>query len=1080
MNSLIDLALSRSRLVLAALVLLLLAGWVTWLEIPKEAEPDVRIPIIYVSMVHQGISPEDAERLLVRPMEQELRGVEGIKEMRATAYEGGAFVLLEFEAGFNAAKALSDVREKVDIAKPELPTETEEPVVHEVNLSLFPVLVVTISGEAGERALLRLARDLRDRIESVPEVLEARIVGTRDELVEVLIDPIRVESYGLSADQVIQQVTRSNQIIAAGSLDTGQGRFAVKLPGLFARVADILDLPLIVDGDRAVRVRDVAEVRRTFKDREAYARVDGAPTVVLEVSKRTGTNIIETIERVRAVVEAERANWPAGIKVGYSQDKSETIRQMLGDLENNLAVAVVLVLVIVLATLGWRTTTLVAVAVPGSFLAGILMLAGMGLTVNIVVLFGLIFAAGNVVDGAIVVTEYADARMAEGMPRREAYSLAARRMAWPIISSTATQLAAFLPLLFWPGVVGEFMKFLPISQFVTMAAALMMALVFVPALGALFGKAGGGTASSDAVKAIEAHDLSRQRGFTGAYVRVLDRALRRPGSVLLAAAALLVAVVMLYGAFGKGVEFFPKIEPDRALVLIQARGNLSVREQDALVREVEAAVLELQHEKGEFASIYTRSGKQQQQGGMDLPEDSIGTIQLEFADWQMRRKADAILADIVARTRDLAGIRLEARREEGGPPVGKPIHIQIGARDPELIPPVVERVRRHLDSMTGVRNIEDTRPLPGIQWELEIDRVQAAKFGADVTAVGNVLKLVTNGLKVTEYRPSDSDEEIDISIRYPTEFRTLEQLDRIRVQTEQGLVPISNFVRRSAKPKTGRIERVDQRRVMAVKADVEPGVLADAKMAEIRDWLATQDIDRSVEFRFKGEDEEQKKAADFLSKAFGGAVFLIFLILLAQFNSFYNTALILSAVVMSTFGVLIGLLIAGQPFGIVMSGIGVVALAGIVVANNIVLIDTYDQVRKDGHAPREAILITGAERLRPVLLTALNNVLGLLPLMFGINIDMIGRAVTVDAPSSQWWIQLSQAIVYGLGFATVLTLVLTPCALMLRENAAATLRRWLGRTPTPVPEPVTDAAPIEPRPADWWRKGRQAHGKGRK
>jgi multidrug efflux pump len=889
----------------------------------------------------------------------------------------------------------------------------------------------------------------------------------------VLIDPIRVESYGLSADEVIRQVTRSNQIIAAGSLDTGQGRFAVKLPGLFARVTDILDLPLVVDGDRAVRVRDVAEVRRSFKDREAYARVDGKPAVVLEISKRTGTNIIDTIERVRAVVDGERANWPAGIKVGYSQDKSETIRQMLGDLENNLTVAVVLVLIIVLATLGWRTTTLVAVAVPGSFLAGILMLAGMGLTVNIVVLFGLIFAAGNVVDGAIVVTEYADARMAEGMERREAYSLAARRMAWPIISSTATQLAAFLPLLFWPGVVGEFMKYLPISQFVTMAAALMMALVFVPALGSLIGRAGGGTASSDAVKAIEAHDLSRQRGFTGAYVRVLDKALRRPGSVLLAATGLLVAVVILYGAFGKGVEFFPKIEPDRAMVLIQARGNLSVREQDTLVREVETAVLELQGERGEFASIYTRSGKQTQQGGQDLPEDTIGTIQLEFADWQHRRKADTILADVLARTRDLAGIHLEARREEGGPPVGKPIHIQIGARDPELIAPLVERVRRHVDSMDGVRNVEDTRPLPGIQWELAIDRVQAAKFGADVTAVGNVLKLVTNGLKVTEYRPSDSDEEIDISIRYPVEFRTIEQLDRIRVQTQQGLVPIANFVQRSAMPKTSQIQRVDQRRIMAVKADVAPGVLADQKMAEIRDWLATQDIDRRIDIRFKGEDEEQKKAADFLSKAFAGAIFLIFLILLAQFNSFYNTALILSAVIMSTFGVLIGLLVAGQPFGIVMSGIGVVALAGIVVANNIVLIDTFDQVRKDGHAPREAILITGAERLRPVLLTALNNVLGLLPLMFGVNIDMIGRAVTVDAPSSQWWIQLSQAIVYGLGFATVLTLVLTPCALMLRENAAQRIRRWRGQAPKPARAPANDPGPLEQRPADWWRKGRR-------
>ncbi|HEX6979692.1 MAG TPA: efflux RND transporter permease subunit [Alphaproteobacteria bacterium] len=1043
MNAILGAAFSRSRFVLASLILLLLAGWTAWVEIPKEAEPDVRIPIIYVSMIHQGISPEDAERLLVRPMEQELRSVEGIKEMRATAYEGGAFVLMEFEAGFNAEKALDDVREKVDQVRPELPEDTEEPTVHEVNLSLFPVLVVTISGDIGERALLRLARELRDRIESIPAILEAKIVGTRDELVEVVIDPLLAESYGLSADKVIAEIARSNQIIAAGSLDTGKGRFAVKVPGLFATVEDILEMPVVAAQDRVVRVREIAEVRRTFKDREAFARVDGKPAVVLEVSKRTGTNIIDTIESVRAVVDAERANWPAGIKVAYSQDKSETIRQMLGDLENNLAVAVVLVLIIVLATLGWRTTTLVAVAVPGSFLTGILMLAGMGLTVNIVVLFGLIFAAGNVVDGAIVVTEYADARMAEGMDRKEAYALAVRRMAWPIISSTATQLAAFLPLLFWPGVVGEFMKYLPISQFVTMAAALMMALVFVPSLGAMFGKAGGGTASSDAVRAIESRDLGRQKGFTGAYVRVLDRALSYPGTVLAAAVLLLLGVTFLYATFGKGVEFFPKIEPDRALIIVEARGNLAIAERDALVHDVERRVLDLQRERGELASIYTRSGKQNQQSGLELPEDTIGVIQLEFADWRTRRRADEILADVLARTRELAGIQVQARKEEGGPPVGKPIHLQVSARDPDLIPPVIERLRNHIDGMEGLRNVEDSRPLPGIQWELRINRAQAAKFGADVTTVGNVLKLVTNGLKVSEYRPIDSDEEIDIVIRYPATYRTLEQLGRIRVQTAQGLVPIANFVERVPKPQTGTIYRVDQQRVMTVKADVQPGVLADAKVEEIRVWLSGQDIDPRVQIRFKGEDEEQKKAADFLSKAFAGAVFLIFLILLAQFNSFYNTALILSAVVMSTFGVLIGLLVAGEPFGIVMSGIGVVALAGIVVANNIVLIDTYEQLRRDGRPPRHALLITGAERLRPVLLTALNNVLGLMPLMFGINVDLIGRAVTVDAPSSQWWVQLSQAIVYGLGFATVLTLVLTPCALMLRENVRA--RSWRRR-----------------------------------
>jgi multidrug efflux pump len=957
---------------------------------------------------------------------------------------------------------LADVREKTDQAKSELPRETKEPTVHEVNLSLFPVLVVSLAGDLEERALLHLARDVRDRIESIPAVLEGRIVGTRDELVEFVIDPMKAESYGLSADEALRLMTRSNLLVAAGALDTGRGRFAVKVPGLFISPADILALPLIARGDRLVRIGDIADVRRGFKDRDARAHMGGRSAVIIEVSKRTGQNIIETIRDVRAVVEAERPNWPDGLVVSYSQDKSKNILDMLADLENNLTLAVVLVLILVLASLGWRSTVLVAVAVPGSFLAGILMLAGMGLTVNIVVLFGLIFAAGNVVDGAIVVTEYADSKMADGMDRREAYALAARRMAWPIISSTATQLAAFLPLLFWPGVVGQFMRYLPISQFVCMVSALLMALIFVPALGAIFGRAGGGTATSDAVRAIHSADLSATHGVTGAYVRLLDLAIRRPATVLLAAIIFLVLIVRLYGVAGRGVEFFPKVEPDRAMVLVHARGNLAVDEQAALVHEVEDRVLALQAERAEMASIYTRAGRQEKNRGQDLPEDAVGVITIEFADWRARRQADDILADILARTRDIPGVIVETRKEEGGPPVGKPLHVQVLASNPDLLAPVVQQIRARIETMTGVRDVEDTLPLPGIQWAFAVDRAQAAKFGADLQSVGNMLRLVTNGLKLTTYRPYDSDEEVDIVVRYPEESRGLAEFDRMRIKTDAGVVPISNFVERVAEPKTGTVRRSDLKRVLAVKADVEPGVLADDKIRELQAWMNAQTFPPGVELRFKGQDEEQRKAQAFLGKAFMGALFLIFLILLAQFNSFYATFLILSAVVMSTIGVLIGLLVAQQPFGIVMSGIGVVALAGIVVSNNIVLIDTFDNFIKEGMAPRAAILVTGAERMRPVLLTALNNVIGLMPLTFGINVDMLGAEITIDAPSSQWWVQLSQAIVYGMFFSTVLTLVLTPCALMMRANIQ---NWWAKRRGRRRPEAPPDPTPVEPTAA---------------
>ena len=1115
--SFIDAAMQRSRTVIATLLLLLVAGAAAFSAIPKEAEPDVNIPIIYVSMHHDGISPEDAERLLVRPMESELRTIEGVKEMRSTAYQGGANVLLEFEAGFNADSALADVREKVDIAKPELPDDTDEPTVNEVNLSLFPILRVNLSGPVPERTLVRLARDLQDKIEGIPTVLEAKIGGDRDEQVEIVVEPQAIESYGLDAAEVINLLTRSNQLVAAGAIDTGQGRFAIKVPGLFETVEDILGMPVKLNGDAVVRMRDIASVRRTFKDRLTTAHVDGHPAVALEISKRTGSNIIETVDRVRALVDAERANWPPTVAVSYAQDKSVKIRTMLSDLQNNVLSAVLLVMIAVVGALGLRSGILVAIAIPGSFLTGMLVLSLLGLTVNMVVLFSLILAVGMLVDGAIVVTEYADRKRQEGEPTERAYALAARRMAWPIIASTATTLAAFAPLLFWPGVVGEFMKYLPITLIATLSASLLMALVFVPVLGSQFasvtrifivvattlaggglgaalGRSGAGAVFGDGalptiamvfagiagavggawlglrLGGLAYRSLARRPGSgnvaaladdgstdlatlgsgTGFYVRVLRGALAWPGTVLSVAVVVLVASWGLYIAFGKGVEFFPEVEPEQAAIQIHARGNLSVMEKATLVGEVEQRIVALNARTGEIASIYSQAGNLPTRD--DEAEDIIGIIQLEFVDWALRRPADVILGDILADSSDLAGIVVETQKEKGGPPVGKPVQVQLASRYPTLLDKEVAHVRAFVDGMTGLKDIEDSRPMPGIEWQIAVDRAQAAKFGADVQLIGNAIKFVTNGMKVTSYRPDDSDDEIDIIARYPLADRTIAQLDDVRVQTRQGMVPISNFVVRTAEPRTGTLHRVDAIRVMSVKADVQPGVLADDKVREIREWLDSAGIDPRVAVTFKGEDEEQKAAASFLQKAFAVALFLMAIILVTQFNSFYSAVLILSAVIMSTVGVLLGLLIIGKPFSIVMSGIGVIALAGIVVNNNIVLIDTFDVLRRQVADPLQAILLTGAQRLRPVMLTTVTTILGLMPMVFQLNIDFVSRTVSHGAPSTQWWVQLATAIAAGLTFATVLTLLITPCALMLRERLRR--RRSLAPASGTAPHPA--------------------------
>ncbi len=1048
MNAIIHAAIARPRTVLMILALLLVSGVSVYSSIPKESDPDIAIPIIYVSMKHEGISPDDAVRLLLRPMEKELRGIENVKEMRSSAFEGGANVTLEFDAGFDADTALEDVNEKVDIAKPELPDDSDEPSVHEVNLSLFPVLVVTLSGNVPERTLVRLARDLQVEIESLAEVLEAPIRGDRDEVVEVVIDPVVAESYRIDAAEIARFFSMSNRPVASGVLDTGAGSFAVKVPGLFEDVTELLDLPVKLVGDAITAVRDIAEVRRTFKDARSHTRVWGEPALAIEVSKRTGENVIETIEKVRAVVARTSAGWPDSVTVSFSRDESVSIRRMLDDLENNVLTAVLLVMIVCVWSLGWRSAVLIGVAIPGSFLTGILVLAIAGLTLNIVVLFSLILAVGMLVDGAIVVTEFADRKMAEGLHRRDAYFAAATRMAWPIIASTTTTLVAFFPLMFWTGVVGEFMKFLPITLIAVLSASLVMALVFVPTLGSITGK----TAAADGAQAralsVESQgSLTDVRGFTGLYIAILRRLLDHPFKVLLVAVALLVGVQVAYGRYGKGVEFFPDIEPERAAFQIHARGNLSTAEKDRLVREVEERLLDMD----EFETLYTTSGDT----GIRDSRDIIGTVNVELVDWDSRRPASRIFEDVLERSTHLAGIVVEPRAQRDGPRSDKPIKLQVASLDPVLLEDTVARFREHLATVDGLKDIEDSRPLPGIRWELVVDRTQASKFGTDVGSVGSVVRLVTNGFRVTSMHLDNSDEEVDVIARFPEEMRTLDRLDQLRIETPFGYVPLSNFVHRVAEPRVHRINRIDGERAMTIEADIEEGVLADTVVRDLQSWLGGIDLGPGVTVEFRGDNERQEEASDFLLRAFAVALFMMAIILVTQFNSFYSVFLILSAVIMSTVGVMIGLLVTGKPYGMIMSSIGVIALAGIVVNNNIVLIDTFDRLRKATSDPVDAILRTGAQRLRPVILTMVTTVFGLMPMVLQVNIDFFTREVSVGAPSTQWWVQLASAIVYGMAFATVLTLLVTPCALMVREN----VRSWRQR------RKVRQGVPGRPAPA---------------
>ena len=1018
----VDYAISHARLTLAVLIFLLVAGFSAYVSIPKEADPDVRIPIIYVNVTQRGISPEDAERLILRPLETQLKSVSNIKEMRAQAFEGGGYVLVEFEAGFNSQTALADVRAKVDDARSDLPQDADEPRVQEVNLSLFPVLVVSLGGDVPERTLLQLARQAKTAIEQVPGVLSAEMRGSRDEAVEITVEPSLLKSYGVALEQLVSSFAAGNSLIAAGALESSSGRFAVKVPTIIERPRDVLSFPIAATGNASVTLGDVAEVRPTFKDWTSITRVNGKPAIAIEVSKRTGANLIDTVDATMRVMAQIKKTFPDTVSVTYTQDKSKLIRTMLHELQNSVITAVLLVVIIMLFVLGGRASLFIGIAIPASFLSGILGLHLAGLTVNIVVLFSLILAVGMLVDDAIIVSEFAERRMSEGMPAPAAYSLAAKRMAGPVIAATATRVAAFSPLMFWPGIVGQFMFYMPVTLIATLSASLVAALFFTPTLGAMMGRT-----------APVHDDTMKPQGF---YMRAVRLVLAYPGRTLLGTLALLFAIIFAYAKFGNGVEFFPDVEPDYGLVQVRARGNLSLVEKDRLVREVERAVLTT---KG-ISNVYARSGERQR-GSAEVTEDTVGTIQFEFVDWRHREKASVIMDEIRDQTRDIPGVIVEVTKPRAGPPTGKPITLRISAFDSDKLEPAARKATAILRDIAGVRDIDDGLALPGIDWRIEVNRQEAAKYGVSPVAVGTAVQLVTNGVRVTKYRPTDTDKEVDILVRFPEDRRNLDQIDELRINTPAGAVPIGNFVDRKPVQKTGQINRVNGARVATVTANVDEGMQSAAVQKDFMEALARADLGSGVTFKLIGEDEERAKAGAFLAKAFGAALFLIFAILLAQFNKFSSVLIVLSAVILSTIGVLIGLLVMGQAFGTVMSGIGIIANAGVIVNNNIVLIDTYERLKREGMATYDAIIETCRERARPVVLTAVTAVLGVLAIAFGVNIDFVARDVSIGAPSTQWWVHLSVAIVFGLGFATMLTLLVTPATLMLFSN----LKVWLDR-----------------------------------
>lgn len=1043
MMNFLERILRMPRVVLTVMALLLLAGFSAYMSLPKESFPAIDIPYFYVSTSQTGVSPRDAERLLAKPIEDRVKDIDGLKNYTSTSSTGHASVFLEFDVNADADKALADIRAKLDGVAGDLPDDATVPSVTEISFTDVPSISVALYGDVPERTLVQRAKDLKEELEAIPTVQSVSISGSRDEMLAVTIDMSRLEAYNLTASELFDALAKNNMVVPGGTLNTGQGSFNVEVPGLITTAEDVYSLPIKADGDNVVTFGDVATITRTFKDATEYAHVNGQQAITLGVIKKLGTNVIDISDKVRSVTTEFTKDWPSGIQHSFLVDQADSTKNLFRSLEAAVLTAVALVMVTCVATLGVRPALMIGTSIPISFMIAFLVVQMLGMTINMMIMFGLVLAVGVLVDDPIVVVEYAERKLQEGVSKKEAFILAARKMFVPVVSATFTTLGAFVPLLFWPGIIGKFMSYLPIIVIVVMCASLLSALVFMPVIGAIIASKHVDPKAKEAADVVmypDKFDVKKVRGATGVYVRTLQHLVRHPILTLLAGFTIVGFMFYAYIANPTGMEAFPASEAEFGTVNVIARGNYSPTEIRDMLVEVEKQILQVQ---GVQDSIMTFSG-----GGDGFssggPPDTIGQFNLQLQPWNERVKAEEIFQNIRDRVKDISGLEVQIAAQENGPPAGKAINLTVESTNYADLTPVVTKLRNYVENDLGdTIDVEDGRPSPGIDWEVTIDRVAAAKYGIGVRELSPYVQLVTSGVKLGSYRPDDADDELDIRVRLPLEERSFDSLDSLRVVTAQGLVPVSNFIKREAVPKVANISRKNGLYVMNVAANLTPGVATDAKVTQLKEWVATQGFPSTTKVAFGGADEQIGDTNAFIVQALAAALFIIFLVLLLEYNSFYQVLVTLSTVVMSIAGVMLGMTVTGMSFSAIMTGLGIVALAGIVVKNGIVLIDTYNHYnRGDGVEPTKAMLITAAQRVRPVLLTATVTALGVIPMAVNVEFDFIRREIVWGGLAGSWFTHLSAALVSGLFVSTALTLVMVPVMI----TAPSVIKNgWIGQ-----------------------------------
>ena len=1040
----IEKILRMPRVVLTVMVILIAAGAAAYTSMPKESFPAIDVPYLYVSISQTGVSPRDAENLLAKPAEEELATLPGLNNISSTSTTGHASIFLEFDINTDKDQALADTRARIDAVKAKLPEDADDPVVAEIDLVGMPIISVAVYGSAPEKELVRRAESLQDALEGIAEVREAELSGARDEQLEVRIDLLRLEAYGLTASQLFDALAKNNMVVPGGTINTGQGSFNIEVPGLITTPEDVYSLPLKTDGNTVVTFGDVATVTRSLADATEYTQVNGSPALILGVSKKLGTNIIDVSEKVRAVTEAEAKSWPSGVNYSFFLDQADSTTHLFRSLEAAVLTAVALVLVTCVATLGVRPALMIGLSIPLSFMTAFLVAEMLGMTINMMVMFGLVIAVGVLVDDPVVVVEYAERKLQEGVPKREAFIMAMRKMFVPVVGATATTLGAFIPLLFWPGIIGKFMSYLPTIVIIVMIASFISALIFMPVIGSVIASTHvdpKAKEKADIVMYPDKFDAKKVGGLTGIYVRMMGHLLRWPLPTLAVGFGIIVTIFVSYAMNPTGSEAFPASEPEYATVAVVGRGNYSPEEIRDMLVEVQDRILQVQGIKDVIMQFGTTGSFS------TMPPDTIGNFQLQLTDWNNRVPAERIFADIRQRVADISGLDIQVLAAENGPPAGKDINLRVESTNYDDLVPVVSAIHDKLASWPEVVDLEDGRPSPGIDWEITIDRVEAGKYGIGVRELAPYVQLITSGVNLGTYRDAESGDELDIKVRLPKNERTFDALDSMRIATSQGLIPVSNFIERKAVPKVANIQRRNQVYTMNVAAgltDLPEGVYAADKVQELQSWIAEQDFPETVNVAFGGAEEQMGDANAFIMQALAMAMAIIFFVLLLEYNSFYQVMVTLTTVVMSVAGVLLGMLVTGMTFSAIMTGLGIVALAGIVVKNGIVLIDTYnDYHRHQGVEAVKAMLLTVSQRVRPVLLTAFLTALGVIPMWANVEFDFIRREIVVGGIAGSWFTHLSAALVSGLFFSTALTLVMVPVMITAPSVMWGQIK-WLG------------------------------------